>query len=203
MKNKFLIVCLASCLTTSIFAKELILTGEQALKNTNPFKEALNIPKRGDINTIVLKDISLPVKTNLEENIYSNHVHSKTYELSKESIKNIVNVYAGENYNISPKGKDYQFTIESGVVNIDYMVEENTQIQNHVTKIEVTLTMLLVKNGTEYRVTRTMDQNLGVTGDNYDWTITTTKDFSFKATETNVQHIVETLIYKFLNEKGL
>ncbi len=39
MKNKFLIVCLASCLTTSIFAKELILTGEQALKNTNPFKE--------------------------------------------------------------------------------------------------------------------------------------------------------------------
>ncbi len=27
--------------------------------------------------------------------------------------------------------------------------------------------------------------------------------FSFKATETNVQHIVETLIYKFLNEKGL
>ncbi|WP_152057967.1 hypothetical protein [Aliarcobacter butzleri] len=203
MKNKLLIVCLASCLTTSIFAKELILTGEQALKNTNQFKEALNIPKKGDINTIVLKDISLPVKTNLEENIYSNHVHAKTYELSKESIKNIVNVYAGENYNISPKGKDYQFTIESGVVNIDYMVEENTQIQNHVTKIEVTLTMLLVKNGTEYRVTRTMDQNLGVTGDNYDWTITTTKDFSFKATETNVQHIVETLIYKFLNEKGL
>ncbi len=203
MKNKFLIVCLASCLTTSIFAKELILTGEQALKNTNPFKEALNIPKRGDINTIVLKDISLPVKTNLEENIYSNHVHSKTYELSKESIKNIVNVYAGENYNISPKGKDYQFTIESGVVNIDYMVEENTQIQNHVTKIEVTLTMVLVKNGTEYKVTKTMDQNLGVTGDNYDWTLTTSKDFSFKATETNVQHIVETLIYKFLNEKGL
>lgn len=203
MKNKLLIVCLASCLTTSIFAKELILTGEQALKNTNPFKEALNIPKRGDINTIVLKDISLPVKTNLEENIYSNHVHSKTYELSKESIKNIVNVYARENYNISPKGKDYQFTIESGVVNIDYMVEENTQIQNHVTKIEVTLTMVLVKNGTEYKVTKTMDQNLGVTGDNYDWTLTTSKDFSFKATETNVQHIVETLIYKFLNEKGL
>jgi hypothetical protein len=203
MKNKFLVTCLVGCLTTSIFAKELILTGEQASKNTNPFKEALNIPKKGDINTLVLNGIALPVKTNLEESIYSNHVHAKTYELSKESIGNIVNIYAGENYNISPKGKDYKFSIENGFVNIDYMITENTQIQNHVTKIEVTLTMLLVKNGTEYRVTRTMDQNLGVTGDNYDWTLTTTKDFSFKATEKNIQNIVETLIYKFLNEKGL
>lgn len=203
MKNKLLVSCLATCLSTSIFAKELILTGEKASQNVNPFKEALHIQKQGEINTIVLNGITLPVKTNLEESIYSNHVHAKNYELSKESIRNIVNVYAGENYNISPKGKDYKFSIENGFVNIDYMIEENAQIQNHVTKIEVTLTMVLVKNGTEYKVTRTMDQNLGVTGDNYDWTITTTKDFSFKATETNVQHIVETLIYKFLNEKGL
>ncbi len=201
MKKIFL--CLSLVTALNLMSKEIELNGEKAKENGNPFKEVLHIQKQGDINTIVSKGVTLPVKTNLEENIYTNNVHSKSYELSKESIRNIVNVYAGENYNISPKGKDYSFSIESGLVNIDYMIEENTQIQNHVTKIEVTLNMVLVKNGVEYKVTRTMDQNLGVTGDNYDWTITTSKDFSFKSTDTTIQYIVETLIYKFLNEKGL
>lgn len=200
---KRILVGLSLIAAINLMGKEIVLNGDQAKENTNPFKEVLNIAKQGEINTIVDKDITLQVKTNLEENIYSNHVHSKTYEITKESIKNIVNVYAGENYNISKNGKDYKFYIDNGIVNIDYMINENTQIQNHVTKIEVTLNMVLIKNGEEFKVTKTMDQNLGVTGDNYDWTITTTKDFSFNSTEKNIQNIVETLIYKFLNEKGL
>lgn len=200
---KRILVGLSLITAINLMGKEIILNGDKAKENINPFKEVLHIAKQGEINTIVDKDITLQVKTNLEENIYSNHVHSKTYEITKESIKNIVNVYAGENYNISKNGKDYKFYIDNGIVNIDYMINENTQIQNHVTKIEVTLNMVLIKNGEEFKVTRTMDQNLGVTGDNYDWTITTTKDFSFNSTEKNIQNIVETLIYKFLNEKGL
>lgn len=200
---KRILVGLSLITAINLMGKEIVLNGDKAKENTNPFKEVLHIAKQGEINTIVDKDITLQVKTNLEENIYSNYVHSKTYEITKESIKNIVNVYAGENYNISKNGKDYKFYIDNGIVNIDYMINENTQIQNHVTKIEVTLNMVLIKNGEEFKVTRTMDQNLGVTGDNYDWTITTTKDFSFNSTEKNIQNIVETLIYKFLNEKGL
>lgn len=200
---KRILVGLSLIAAINLMGKEIVLNGDKAKENINPFKEVLHIAKQGEINTIVDKDILLQVKTNLEENIYSNHVHSKTYEITKESIKNIVNVYAGENYNISKNGKDYKFYIDNGIVNIDYMINENTQIQNHVTKIEVTLNMVLIKNGEEFKVTRTMDQNLGVTGDNYDWTITTTKDFSFNSTEKNIQNIVETLIYKFLNEKGL
>ena len=200
---KRILVGLSLIAAINLMGKEIVLNGDKAKENINPFKEVLHIAKQGEINTIVDKDITLQVKTNLEENIYSNHVHSKTYEITKESIKNIVNIYAGENYNISKNGKDYKFYIDNGIVNIDYMINENTQIQNHVTKIEVTLNMVLIKNGEEFKVTRTMDQNLGVTGDNYDWTITTTKDFNFNSTEKNIQNIVETLIYRFLNEKGL
>ena len=204
MKNKLLIACLASSLATSIFAKELVLTGEQAVKNTNQFKEALNIPKKGTINTIVLNGIELPVETNLEKTIYNNHIHDSKYYFSKESLEKIVDTYVGEDFDIANSGKEYKFSIVSGKVNIDYMVEENSQIQNHVTKVEITLKMKLeVAGKNPIEVTKTLDHTLGVKGDNYDWTITTTKDYNFDSLDTQIKNIMETVIFKFLNEKGL
>ena len=84
------------------------------------------------------------------------------------------------------------------------MVEENSQIQNHVTKVEITLKMKLeIAGKNPIEVTKTLDHTLGVKGDNYDWTITTTKDYNFDSLDTQIKNIMETLIFKFLNEKNV
>ena len=82
------------------------------------------------------------------------------------------------------------------------MLEENSQIQNHVTKVEITLKMKLeVAGKNSIEETKTLDHTLGVKGDNFDWTLTTTKEFNFDSLYTQIINIMETMIFKFLNEK--
>ena len=82
MKNKLLIDCLASSLATSIFAKELVLTGEQAVKNTNQFKEALNIPKKGTVN---VNDTYIEKPKNPIEDVIT-----QTMSGLKDAVKSVV-----------------------------------------------------------------------------------------------------------------
>lgn len=192
MKKLLLKTAMIACLAVSSYGTEIVLNGEKAKENINPFKEVLNVPKKGDISINIKNDkLVLPVETNLRSTIYHNQRHNDTYTISKESLNNVVSIFAGEDYRINNTGDTLTFEVLSGKIEILYMEDED-KVDNMITKVEATLIYVDFK-GRTIKQTIVMDHKLGVTGDNYDWTISTKKDYLVKSLNKQIQDLLSAL----------
>lgn len=185
-----------------IFAQNNItLSGEFALNNGNPFKRVLEVPKKGSLSILEnSKNLNLNVKTNIRTNpIYNNLRVKKSYTVLAEDLTKIVKTYLSEDF-VLGEGKPISIVFNSGFVYLTYINNEENSNINHLSKIEVTLEYTLKLDNKNISNTITLDHTLGIKGDNYDWTISTEKDYFVRSLEENIQRIIETQIFKVLNE---
>lgn len=185
-----------------IFAQNNItLSGEFALNNGNPFKRVLEVPKKGSLSILEnSKNLNLNVKTNIRTNpIYNNLRVKKTYTVLAEDLTKIIKTYLSEDF-VLGEGKPFSLIFNSGIIHLTYINNEENSNINHLSKIEVTLDYTLKLENENISKVITLDHTLGIEGDNYDWTISTEKDYFVRSLEENIQRIIETQIFKILNE---
>lgn len=190
---------LLMALLAGAFAQENIsLTGEFSSKNSNPFKRVLNTPKEGTINyKSITSDMVLEVKTNLTvQPMYQHTRVEKQYVISASDLNKILTNYLSEDYKIDNSGSLYSVSFPTAVVNLTYFDNNENSTINHISKIEVTLNYVV----NNVPGTITMDQTIGITGDNYDWSISTKKDYFVRSLEENIQRIIETQLFQILNK---
>ncbi|MCD4667670.1 MAG: hypothetical protein K8R44_03630 [Sulfurimonas sp.] len=198
------------CLIASIFADNISLTGEYADLNGNPFKKVLNIKKDYSMNVFSENSkITFKVTSNLNKDSYiliPIQEHEKEYILNNKSVENISASFYTEDYKVNKtnQGDFIEVNILSGKINLEYLLAEESEI-TYLEKVTINMNLEIIKhiNNKATKTTRsiTMDNTLGKTGDNYDWAITTDKDYSSIDLMNSIHEILETEIYSVL--KGI
>jgi hypothetical protein len=198
MKNKFLVTCLVSSLTTSIFANDIKLTGEFSELYGNPFMKIIKENKTNTVNICSQSGtIKLPVESNLDNtNFMSQIKHKNSYIIDNKTVENVLEDYFSEDNNIKKSCGEYEVNIKSGKIILTYTDFENNQLEI-LQKVEVSLQVELINNKTGFKKVEniTMDNTLGRKGDNYNWSITTDINLKIEQLEKTIQKIIETEIY--------
>lgn len=198
MKNKFLVTCLVSSLTTSIFANDIKLTGEFSELYGNPFMKIIKENKTNTVNICSQSEtIKLPVESNLDNtNFMSQIKHKNSYIIDNKTVENVLEDYFSEDNNIKKSCGEYEVNIKSGKIILTYTDFENNQLEI-LQKVEVSLQVELINNKTGFKKVEniTMDNTLGRKGDNYNWSITTDINLKIEQLEKIIQKIIETEIY--------
>lgn len=198
MKNKFLVTCLVSSLTTSIFANDIKLTGEFSELYGNPFMKIIKENKTNTVNICSKSEtIKLPVESNLDNtNFMSQIKHKNSYIIENKTVENVLEDYFSEDNNIKKSCGEYEVNIKSGKIILTYTDFENNQLEI-LQKVEVLLQVELINNKTGFKKVEniTMDNTLGRKGDNYNWSITTDINLKIEQLEKTIQKIIETEIY--------
>lgn len=209
-------ILLYLCLIISVYAstETIKLSGEYSKELGNPFKKLLNKEKAETIN-IYSKDVDiiLNVRSNLNtNNFYNKALHPDKIIIKNKTVENILIDYFSEEF--QPKRDNtmdfVELNILSGTVNFSYsFTGNNSNRVNHIRESTVSLNVEIIthKNGkvTIQNETIKMDSKLGIEGDDYDWTITTSGNFNVKNINRIVQNIVEYQIYVTLSKskKGI
>ena len=198
MKNKFLVTCLVSSLTTSIFANDIKLTGEFSELYGNPFMKIIKENKTNTVNICSKSEtIKLSVESNLDNtNFMSQIKHKNSYIIDNKTVENVLEDYFSEDNNIKKSCGEYEVNIKSGKIILTYTDFENNQLEI-LQKVEVSLQVELINNKTGFKKVEniTMDNTLGRKGDNYNWSITTDINLKVEQLEKTIQKIIETEIY--------
>ena len=198
MKNKFLVTCLVSSLTTSIFANDIKLTGEFSELYGNPFMKIIKENKTNTVNICSKSEtIKLSVESNLDNtNFMSQIKHKNSYIIENKTVENVLEDYFSEDNNIKKSCGEYEVNIKSGKIILTYTDFENNQLEI-LQKVEVSLQVELINNKTGFKKVEniTMDNTLGRKGDNYNWSITTDINLKIEQLEKTIQKIIETEIY--------
>lgn len=198
MKNKFLVTCLVSSLTTSIFANDIKLTGEFSELYGNPFMKIIKENKTNTVNICSKSEtIKLSVESNLDNtNFMSQIKHKNSYIIDNKTVENVLEDYFSEDNNIKKSCGEYEVNIKSGKIILTYTDFENNQLEI-LQKVEVLLQVELINNKTGFKKVEniTMDNTLGRKGDNYNWSITTDINLKIEQLEKTIQKIIETEIY--------
>ncbi len=198
MKNKFLVTCLVSSLTTSIFANDIKLTGEFSELYGNPFMKIIKENKTNTVNICSKSEtIKLSVESNLDNtNFMSQIKHKNSYIIDNKTVENVLEDYFSEDNNIKKSCGEYEVNIKSGKIILTYTDFENNQLEI-LQKVEVSLQVELINNKTGFKKVEniTMDNTLGRKGDNYNWSITTDINLKIEQLEKTIQKIIETEIY--------
>ena len=198
MKNKFLVTCLVSSLTTSIFANDIKLTGEFSELYGNPFMKIIKENKTNTVNICSQSEtIKLPVESNLDNtNFMSQIKHKNSYIIDNKTVENVLEDYFSEDNNIKKSCGEYEVNIKSGKIILTYTDFENNQLEI-LQKVDVSLQVELINNKTGFKKVEniTMDNTLGRKGDNYNWSITTDINLKIEQLEKIIQKIIETEIY--------
>ena len=198
MKNKFLVTCLVSSLTTSIFANDIKLTGEFSELYGNPFMKIIKENKTNTVNICSKSEtIKLSVESNLDNtNFMSQIKHKNGYIIDNKTVENVLEDYFSEDNNIKKSCSEYEVNIKSGKIILTYTNFENNQLEI-LQKVEVLLQVELINSKTGFKKVEniTMDNTLGRKGDNYNWSITTDINLKIEQLEKTIQKIIETEIY--------
>lgn len=198
MKNKFLVTCLVSSLTTSIFANDIKLTGEFSELYGNPFMKIIKENKTNTVNICSKSEtIKLSVESNLDNtNFMSQIKHKNSYIIDNKTVENVLEDYFSEDNNIKKSCGEYEVNIKSGKIILTYTDFENNQLEI-LQKVEVLLQVELINSKTGFKKVEniTMDNTLGRKGDNYNWSITTDINLKIEQLEKTIQKIIETEIY--------
>ena len=198
MKNKFLVTCLVSSLTTSIFANDIKLTGEFSELYGNPFMKIIKENKTNTVNICSKSEtIKLSVESNLDNtNFMSQTKHKNSYIIDNKTVENVLEDYFSEDNNIKKSCGEYEVNIKSGKIILTYTDFENNQLEI-LQKVEVLLQVELINSKTGFKKVEniTMDNTLGRKGDNYNWSITTDINLKIEQLEKTIQKIIETEIY--------
>lgn len=198
MKNKFLVTCLVSSLTTSIFANDIKLTGEFSELYGNPFMKIIKENKTNTVNICSKSEtIKLSVESNLDNtNFMSQIKHKNSYIIDNKTVENVLEDYFSEDNNIKKSCGEYEVNIKSGKIILTYTDFENNQLEI-LQKVEVLLQVELINSKTGFKKVEniTMDNTLGRKGDNYNWSITTDINLKVEQLEKTIQKIIETEIY--------
>ena len=181
-------------------ANKIQLTGEYSNQLGNPFRKLLN---EGNTQTISIysenKDVVLPVTSNLDNSSAFNRLqHPTKFVLNNKSVENVVEDYYIEEFKVEHKKGGITVNVISGNIDLTYVNVDDNQHITHLSKVEVTLVVEITKNGQTTKKSITMDNTLGRTGDNYDFTIRTTLDFSIKYIDKIIKEIIENSIYNNL-----
>ena len=198
MKNKFLVTCLVSSLTTSIFANDIKLTGEFSELYGNPFMKIIKENKTNTVNICSKSEtIKLSVESNLDNtNFMSQIKHKNSYIIDNKTVENVLEDQFSEDNNIKKSCSEYEVNIKSGKIILTYTNFENNQLEI-LQKVEVLLQVELINSKTGFKKVEniTMDNTLGRKGDNYNWSITTDINLKIEQLEKTIQKIIETEIY--------
>lgn len=198
MKNKFLVTCLVSSLTMSIFANDIKLTGEFSELYGNPFMKIIKENKTNTVNICSKSEtIKLSVESNLDNtNFMSQIKHKNSYIIDNKTVENVLEDYFSEDNNIKKSCAEYEVNIKLGKIILTYTDFENNQLEI-LQKVEVSLQVELINNKTGFKKVEniTMDNTLGRKGDNYNWSITTDINLKIEQLEKTIQKIIETEIY--------
>lgn len=180
-----------------VFASTIELTGKYSQELGNPYRVLLEKKNKSIEIYSESKSVKLKVESNLDSNsIYNLQLqHPKEYVFNNKTIENVLKNYYGEEFNIVNKKGNIELNVLSGRVILTYLDNENSQI-NHINKVEVELTVELIKNDKKIQKTILMDDTLGITGDNYNWTIRKTFDFSIKSLNSTIEEIIEHILYR-------
>ena len=200
-------------LSLSLFSTEITINGKYAAELRNPFLAKLGVRnKTVKIPTKSKAIIMANTTTNLEsDNLIYNQINYK-YSFDKHSCNRILKRYLSEDFNIKSNSTT---TANCEIVSSDIYLEfiddlaDTTPYLSNV--IIDTKIRLLIKKGNKELVNKVisnkMDKTLGITGNNYNWSIRYTFDFSYNNLNETIQKITEYSIYtmlnKNINKKGL
>ena len=131
MKNKLLVSCLATCLSTGVFANDIKLTGEFSELYGNPFMKIIKENKTNTVNICSKNEaIKLPVESNLDNtNFMSQIKHKNSYIIDNKTIENVLEDYFSEDNNVKKSCGEYEVNINSGKIILTYTDFENNQLE--------------------------------------------------------------------------
>ena len=185
-----------------LFASTIELSGEYSQRLGNPFKVLLE--KKDKTITVFSNknDVVLSVKSNLDRNsIYNRSIyHPGSYTVKNSSVVNVLKQFYGEKYFVRVSNNfNVLVNILSGKVNLSYNNFKQMHRASHLRSVKVDLNVEIVIDGKRIEKSISMDNKLGITGDDYNWTIQRKVDFNIDKLDETIQNIIEYEIYVLLS----
>lgn len=198
-------ICFTILLSSSIaFASNVIeLTGEYTQNLGNPFRVVFE-KKEKDITVFSMtKDVKLEVDSNIDnDSIYNLNIHyPKEYILKNKSLESVSENFFNEEYNVMHSSGDFELDIKSGNIYITFF-KDNIEQVNNIQAIDVKLDVEIKKNGKLISKTVELDNNLGVEGSNYSWSITSEdfKNLKLIYLDSVVKNIIEVALFRAIKD---
>jgi len=202
---KYLFILLP-ILIVSISAEEIVLDGTYSQKLENPFLEKLDI-KTKDVSIKKVKNKL--IKLNVESNYKESNFISKNPEfyINSNDCNNILKNLLLQKYNLKNNSSlEMSCSVLPSKVTIEYINNRNSSIPNSISNIIVDthINLTIVKDKKvilNKNISKIMDRNVEMNGDNYDFTIRSTFNFSNENIQESIQKIFEYSIFNLLNQE--
>lgn len=197
-------ICFIIFLSSFAFASNVIeLTGEYTENLGNPFRVVFE-KKEKDISIFsVIKDVKLEVDSNIDnDSIYNLNIHyPKEYILKNKSLESVSENFFNEEYNVIHSSGDFELDIKSGNIYITFF-KDNIEQVNNIQAIDVKLDVEIKKNGKLISKTLELDNNLGIEGTNYSWSITSEdlKNLKLIYLDSVIKNIIEVALFRAIKD---
>lgn len=200
---KKLILIVIPFLTINLMSTEIKLDGKYAYALGNPFKEKLEQKTKA----VTLKNtgstlLNFDVKSNINNNLLT---RPTDFSIRENECQNILRKYLAEDFLIQENAKTtVSCKFLPSTITLDYHEDQHMTYMLRDVNIDVNVLLNVERNGKTLLskpLNTKMNKDLGIKGDEYDWSIRYTFDFEHENLEDTVQKILEYSVFQMVSSE--